>query len=260
MDNMKSILICAMCSTALLAGGGFAQNLLTNGDFSSGLANWTTTSSDPLAAVVATGDGNPNPGIYVSRGTNTAQTLPNGVGQVIPVVAGRQYQLRGQWKGMIMGRNTLGDPNGTTYAEINVTFLPTPDTPYIGESAPAIAMQLEKRWAYPGTEPAYTFNVDPDTGTWDWESISLSPVSGDSEAMVAPEGANYMAVWVNFGCSVGNDNTTVYINVDNLVVMSCQAFLNQDFNLDCEVDFKDFATVASGWLACGLDPASSCWN
>ncbi len=260
MDNVKSILVLAVCCAALLVNGSQAQNLLTNGDFSGNLANWTVTSADPLAAVVAAGDGNPSPGLYVSRGTDPTHVLTNGAAQIIPAVAGRKYQLRGQWKGMIMGRNTLGDPNGTTFAEVNVSFLPAVDTPYIGDGAPAVAMQIKKRWAYPGTNPSYTFNVDPATGTWGWESISLSPVAGDSESMVAPDGTNYMAVWVNFACSVGNDSTTVYINVDNLAVMACQEFVEQDLDSDCKVDFKDFSVLANTWLACGIDPVTECWN
>jgi hypothetical protein len=260
MDHAKLTLVLAVCCAALLSGSGYAQNLLTNGDFSSGLTGWTVNSADPLAAAVAAGDGNPSPGLYLSRGTDSTHIVPNGVGQVIPVVAGRKYQVRGQWSGMIMGRNSAGDPNGTAFAEINVTFLPTAETVYTGTGAPAVSMQLKKRWAYPGTNPSYTFNVDPATGTWAWESISLSPLTGDSEAIVAPEGANYMAVWANFACSVGNTNTTVYARIDNLQVMSCQGFVVQDFNADCQVDFKDFATFAGVWLACGRDPVTSCWN
>jgi hypothetical protein len=260
MDKVKLGLICAVCCAGLLTSSGFAQNLLTNGDFSGGLTGWTVLSVDPLAAAVAVGDGNPAPGIYLSRGTNSAQTLSNGVGQVIPVVAGRKYQVRGQWTGMIMGRNSLGDPNGTTLAEVNVSFLPTAETAYTGTGAPAISMQIKKRWAYPGTNPAYTFGVDLVTGGWAWEPIGLSSTTGDSESIVAPEGANYMAVWVNFACSSGNTNTTVYAIFDNLQVMSCQGFVVQDLNSDCQVNFKDAATFVGSWLACHLDPVSSCWN
>jgi len=259
MDHVKSSLVFTMCGIALLTGSGYAQNLLTNSDFSDGLTGWTVSSTDPLAASVAAGDGNPSPGLYVSRGTDTTQILPNGVGQIIPVVAGRQYQLRGQWSGMIMGRNSTGDPNGTALAEINVTFLPTAETPYFDTGSPAVSMQLKKRWQEPGTTTA-TYNVDIATGTWGWESISLSPRTGDSEAMVAPEGANFMAVWVNFACSSGNTDTTVYAKVDNLAVTACQAFAVQDFNADCQVDFKDLAVLSSSWLACNRDPSSQCWN
>jgi hypothetical protein len=261
MDHVKSILVFTMCSTALLTGSGFAQNLLTNGDFSAGLTGWTVTSADPLAASVAVGDGNPNPGLYLSRGPNSTLTLPNGAGQIFPAVAGRKYQLRGQWSGMIMGRNSVNDPNGTALVEIYVSFLPTIDTPYTGTGSPASSMLMKKRWQFPGTDPAKTFGVDPATGAWAWESISGSVQSGgNSEALIAPEGTNYMAVWTNFLCSVGNTSTTVYAMIDNLQVTSCQTFLAQDYNADCKVDFKDFAVLAGSWLACNLDPSSQCWN
>jgi hypothetical protein len=260
MDHVKSILLCAMCSAVLLAGSGYAQNLLTNGDFASSLTGWTVASADPLAAAVAIGNGNPDPGLYLSRGTNSAQILPNGVGQVIPVVPGRKYQVRGQWSGMIMGRNSIGDPNGTTLAEVNVTFLPTAGTPYTGEGAPSVAMQIKKRWAYPGDNPSYTFGVDPATGGWAWEPIGLSSRTGDSESIVAPDGMNFMAVWTNFACSVGNTSTTVYARIDDLQVMSCQGFVVQDLNSDCKVNFADFSVFANAWLTCGRDPATKCWN
>jgi len=33
-----------------------------------------------------------------------------------------------------------------------------------------------------------------------------------------------------------------------------------DLNGDCRVDFLDFAAMASGWLDCGLDPQTACWE
>jgi hypothetical protein len=258
MDHTKSILVCALCSLLGLAVSGMSQNLLSYGDFGGGLSGWTLDSSDPLAAAVATGTGNPTPGLYLSRGTDSTHILPNGVGQIIPVVAGQKYQLRGQWMGMIMGRNGAGDPNGTAYAEINVTFLPDNITPYVGTGAPAVSMQLKKRWQS-GTTPS-AINVDPATGTWDWESISISPLTGNSEAIVPTAGTNYMAIWTNFACTSGNTNTTVYVNIDNLQVMSCQAFSQADLNADCQVDFKDLAVLTNTWMSCGRDPVSKCWN
>jgi hypothetical protein len=259
MGKTRSVVAFAVCCAALLVSSGYAQNLLTNGDFSGGLTGWTVLSSDPLAAAVAVGDGNPNPGLYLSRGPDSTHILSNGVGQVIPVVPGRKYQIRGQWSGMIMGRNSVGDPNGTTLAEVNVSFLPTADAPYFGTGAPAFTMQVKNRWGYPGNNPAYTFGVDPATGAWAWQSIGNDVRTGDSEAIVAPDGMNYMAVSVTFTCSSGNTNTTVYANIDNLQVMACQNPMVQDVNSDCQVDLKDFAIFVGAWLTCGKDPISSCW-
>jgi hypothetical protein len=258
MGKTKSILFSAVCCAAMLASTGYAQNLLTNGDFSNGLTGWTVQTTDPLAASVEINGGN----LLLSRGTDPTHVLSNGVGQVIPVVPGRKYQVRGQWTGMIMGRNIANEPNGTTLAEINVSLLPTADAPYTGTGAAAISMQIKNRWAYPGTNTAYTFGVDTN-GAWEWKSLKSSTTSGlvgDAEAIVVPEGMNYMAVWTNFACLVGNSNTTVYARFDDLQVMSCQGFVAQDLNSDCQVNFKDAATFVGSWLTCGRDPATSCWN
>ena len=40
----------------------------------------------------------------------------------------------------------------------------------------------------------------------------------------------------------------------------CNPPIPADFNHDCQVDFTDFAMMASNWLVCNLDPQFTCWQ
>jgi len=40
----------------------------------------------------------------------------------------------------------------------------------------------------------------------------------------------------------------------------CGKYIPGDANLDCKIDFTDFAIIASHWLECNLVPESACWE
>ena len=46
----------------------------------------------------------------------------------------------------------------------------------------------------------------------------------------------------------------------NLIITGpqCTANISSDINLDCKVDYLDFAIIMSQWLTCNLEPAEAC--
>jgi hypothetical protein len=270
MLDMRKLLLGCVCSVALLAFPAFAgTDNIVNGSFDTDASSWTflalSTATGSVSMAYYGTDGNPV-GCALMQSTDTSNaTNANRFYQRFPVVAGTTYYLRGQWKGCIYG--TYGTNTGArNWAEVSIVFSAAPlvatSTEWTSTSPNVI--RYKKRFGNGGP-----VNLPAANGQWGWESILSSPSTENAGptdgAFVAPAGMNYMHVAFNVGgraSSVGSlditNPTSVWFMVDNVHV--CNAATNQgDLNSDCQVDFKDTAYVATQWLTCGLDPASSCW-
>jgi pectate lyase len=186
---------CLLCASSINA-----QNLISNGDFSSGLTGWTvaTNNTTTYATTITydSGMGNPLGSALMNRVNTTLADNSDYLYQVIPVSIGKSYQFNADWKG-----DLLNGGSGRNWAEVLIAFVPD-----VG--APAFTIQYKKATGGGPNEPA---------APWNWESVLASPNSVTSPTngiFIATD--KYLVVGFNLG---GRAGTGVgFYNVDNVSV------------------------------------------
>lgn len=271
MDKLKMSYLCflvVLVGVSLPMAFG-KQNLLTDGDFSSGtLDAWTDYDGDTNGTNTESVDyDEAEPGKEPClKITNDArdgvQTNNHRFYQSFPVTPGKYYQFTGRWKGDL--KTTETDKH--YWAEIFVGFT---DNAVVGTLGAADNTSILFKKRYEWNDASYGY---PDTGTfmddgqWDWEDMvagqgdtwNYDPLVG----LVAPEWATHAIFAMNLGgngTTVGAETTTIW--VDDLGVMACQVpageatgFDISDLNMDCRTDIVDLAIISAAWLSCNLDP------
>jgi hypothetical protein len=285
MLDMRKLLLCCVCSVAMLASFAAASNdMFVNGSFNGNDTGWTflplsnAQGFPPDPAVLA--------GYYAPEGMPVVGcALLQNVGsntnnyryfQTFAVTEGHTYYLRGQWKGNILGNVTddpcapSPQPNARNWAELYIVFTPT--APTSDSTTWGSGNILYKKRIGPGTLSGLV-NVAAN-GQWGWESILASPNVADATpgptdgvftiTNTTPD-TQYMTVAFNIGgraSSVGSNDITnsksVWYMVDNMHLCDGATYMG-DINGDCKVNFLDLKLIADQWVGCGIDPASSCW-
>jgi pectate lyase len=186
---------CLLCASSINA-----QNLISNGDFSSGLTGWTVatnnTTTYETTITYDSGMGNPSGSALLNRVNTTLADNSDYLYQVIPVSIGKSYQFNADWKG-----DLLNDDTGRNWAEVMIAFVPD-------AGAPAFTIQYKKATAGGPNEP---------TTAWNWESVLASPNSVTSPTNgIFTATDKFMVVGFNLG---GRAGTGVgYYNIDNVSV------------------------------------------
>jgi len=157
------------------------QNLIINGDFSSGLTGWTTTPTAPVTITYDGAVGNPAGSALFARNDSTPPVTANGnyLYQVIPVAIGQCYQINADWKG-----DLLNGGAGRNWAEVFISFAST------ASATPATIVYKKATDGGPNDVPM----------PWNWESVLLSPNDGTSPqdgVFIATD--NFMVVGFNLG-------------------------------------------------------------
>jgi hypothetical protein len=254
MLDIRKLLFCYLCSLAVLASAVIAGNVMTNGDFATNMSGWsnvdTTTATGAMYVTYYSGAGNPAGSVMCWTDVNDVVGGNNNhrFGQVLRVNKGQKYKLTGDWKGDLNGLMVLPEYATTArnWAEIFVGFF---------DSAPTVdewgTIRFKKAW---GGTPLNTT-----TGIWDWESILSSPDGtnpGPGDGVFTATGS-YMTVALNVGGRVKSAAPAypVWVYIDNFKVLPC----HDASGTDCSADFKYVAWIANNWLACNIDPATSCY-
>jgi pectate lyase len=194
----KTIAILAATVCLLYLSSANAQNLIANGDFSSGLTGWTLQPGGVVQTTITytNGVGNPPGSALLDRVSTALADNSDYLYQVIPVENGKSYQFNAEWKGDLLNGGT-----GRNWAEVLIAFVSNPGTP-------AFTIMYKKATAGGPNEP---------TAPWDWESVLASPndtVSPTNGIFTATD--NYMVVGFNLG---GRAGTGVgYYYADNVSV------------------------------------------
>jgi len=196
------------------------QNMVTNGDFSSGTASWTSTVTSPAAATWAV-TGGYSSHVITNGGSSTSSIQLKQTG--IPLVLGNTYVFDFD----------VWTSSGTRYIDAKVTS--ASGTSYI-TNTPKIS-QTHTRWHYVFTMSATTdlnsqvvFNL----------GASTSPVYIDNVSLFNP--------------APGDLNQDGKVDLLDLKVMTtdwrkAQSGLSSDLNGDGKVDFKDIGIMGDNWSA-----------
>jgi pectate lyase len=226
-------------------------DLVSNGTFEADVSNWQflppAVTDGPVTASFDAANGNPAGSAKLAADTTTAATNSSRFYQVIPVTAGRNYRVSGDWMGDIKG--TVGTvTSARNWAEIYVTFVDD------GSVVPASWGSIMYKKAF----GVANMNVGA-AGTWAWEPITSSATgaSGPADGVFTATD-DYMIVAVNLGGRANSGQT--YFNVDNFQVVETNPCPRIDLNNDCILDFLDIQQFASYYLSCGRTPATECWE
>jgi len=224
-------------------------NLITNGTFDDNIAGWQflppVATDGIVTASFDASDGNPAGSALVNADTTLAATNSSRFYQVIPVEAGREYRLSGEWMGDIKG--TVGTvPSTRNWAEIYVTFVTD------GSAVPTSWGGIMYKKAFGVANQ----NIGP-TGAWSWEPITASVADGPADGVFTASD-DYMVVAVNLGGRINSGQT--YVNIDNFEVVQTTACTAVDLNNDCVLDFLDVQEIALNYLSCGRNPVTECWQ
>ena len=114
------------------------------------------------------------------------------------------------------------------------------------------------------TNPDINGNIivwqDNRNNNWDIYGYNLTTrkefqITDDSHDQTSPAISGNVVVWQDNR----NGNSEIYAAIlDGPEIAWCTSRLIGDVNGDCEVDFEDFAIMASQWLECCLFPAKAC--
>jgi pectate lyase len=200
--NKRNLILATIATGACLfcTSGAKAQNLIVNGDFSSGLTGWivatnnTTTYETTITYDV--GVGNPAGSALLDRVDTTLADNSDYLYQVVPVMPGQSYQFNADWAGDLLNGGT-----GRNWAEVMIAFVPN-------AGSPTFTIQYKK---------ATVGGPNAPTTPWDWESVLASPSDTSSPTNgVFTATDNYMVVAFNLG---GRAGTGVgYYHADNVSV------------------------------------------
>jgi len=117
--NRNLVTVCpAVCLLCISSATG--QNLIVNGDFSAGLAGWSSTPNGTTTIIHDAGLGNPAGSAALDRNDSTVQDNGNYLYQIVPVSNGSQYELSADWQGDLLNGGT-----GRNWAEVYINFGPS---------------------------------------------------------------------------------------------------------------------------------------
>ncbi len=223
-------------------------DLMVNGSFDLDISGWQflppVVTDGTVTASFDAADGNPAGSAKLSADTTLAAANSAKFYQIVPVTAGRNYQLFGDWMGDIKG--TVPATGARNWAEIFVIFVAD------GSVAPTSWGTIMYKKSFGGVSQ----NIGP-TGAWSWEPITASATDGPVDGVFTATD-DYMVVAVNLGGRIGSGQT--YMNIDNFQVVETQPCTAVDLNDDCILDFLDIQQFASDYLLCGRDPVTECWK
>jgi hypothetical protein len=197
-----------------------AQNLVTNGNFSTGdLTGWSTTISittpaNPTTITYDSTKGNPVGSALLAR--NEVLNAPNAnyLYQVIPVVVGQKYKLSADWAGDLLNGNT-----GRNWAEVYVNFAATAEALDLKTAVPQAPGIIYYKKATDGANSTNPITTTPYVQPWTWEDITKSPTSatvGPVDGAFTATGA-FMLIAFNVGGRDASRNAgPAYYNVDNV--------------------------------------------
>jgi hypothetical protein len=252
MLDIRKLVFCCFCSLAVLASTGLAGNVVVNGNLAVDSSGWTylamTTATGLMHADYDGATGNPGGSEKLWADANDFSTNNHRFGQVLRVNKGQKYKLDADWKGDLTG--LANDPtygaSSRNWVEVFVGFSDTYPT---SEQWGSIA--YKKTYGGGGADTP-----------WDWTSILSSPDS----TYPAPQPVNgvftatgkYMTVAFNLGGRIHSCDPThpAWVYIDNIKVLPC----HDAAGTDCSADgFRYIAWIANNWLACNIDPVTSCW-
>lgn len=246
------VIIPCLAAVLVLASTGSAQNLLVNPNFDSDASSWTLyniNADDYITITWEAAAGNPGGAVKLMRNDGSVASNGHRYYQAIPVTVGQSYVIQGQWKGNLGTGTGTGSTEGYNWAEIFVGFTDsaTPSGDVFG------ICYLKKRFK---ADDAGSYGTDAN-GQWDWQPITSSPAVEQTYPTYFTATGPYMMLSFNLG---GYDlGGPAWYVIDNLKVMACSQYPAGDINADCQVNLADMAIMASQWLTCTVDPASSCW-
>jgi len=184
-----------VCALVLLAAITPARaNLIVNGDFGAGEANWTHWAAPWGGSNYAITNAGPNlPEGTLSLAAN--QTGSFGWFQIVPVPVGLPVSVSATWKGAI---------GGAGWAEIMLwtTNNPLEDAGLRADTGAAADIAFKKD----------SWGMNPPTA-WDWQDASGSPHPAGNGGMVVSQG--YVGVALKLGSGAPAD---VSLSFDNVVL------------------------------------------
>jgi hypothetical protein len=198
----------SVAAATLLCGSAlFGNNLLSNGDFSSGnLDGWTVVANAPTTITYDADSG----AALLHRNSSAAASNANYLYQTVQVVVGRQYQVSAQWKGDLLNEGT-----GRNWAEVIVNFTATAPAPF---SPQPQTLFYKKR-----TDGSINDVPMP----WNWQNIVESP--NTETTIIPPPGdgvftatAEFMTIAFNLGGRAETSNNTKpgFFYVDHVSVVA----------------------------------------
>jgi pectate lyase len=194
----KTIAILAATVCLLYLSSANAQNLITNGDLSSGLTGWTLQPGGVVQTTITFNGavGNPPGSALLDRVSTALADNSDYIYQVIPVTMGQAYQFNADWKGDLLNGGT-----GRNWAEVMIAFVSNPGTP-------TFTIMYKK---------ATDGGPNAPTAPWNWESVLASPNSVASPTNgIFTATDSYMVVGFNLGGRAGTGIGHYY--VDNVSV------------------------------------------
>jgi pectate lyase len=226
-------------------------NLVANGTFETTISPWTLVNiSGASGTMTAAWDGtvgNPAGSALLRKTSGSANTDNHRFYHVFAVTAGKQYAFSGQWKGLLKGTPTTDSPRN--WADVFVGFS--------SNTTPSSYGDMVYRKIFEKAGSSGNLNID-DSGAWDWEEITGSPIEGAPAGGVFTATDPYMVISFNLGGKAGSGVTST--NVDNISVTEVLPCPGADVNGDCRLNWLDVMQLASQWCACNRSPDYECWQ
>jgi pectate lyase len=167
------------------------------------------------------------------------------------------YQVKARDGSLTLNETAYSDPASATTQEIVDSTAPSPN-PMTWSIAPAatgmdtITMTASTATDLSGVEYFFANVTDPGHNSSWQDSTSYTDTGLNNLTTYAyTVTARDKSSWHNQTApSESASATTLRYN--------CTTTIAADFNHDCQVDFVDFALMATNWLVCNIDPPSSC--
>jgi hypothetical protein len=238
---------------------------LLNGDFESGLDNWTfylAERAEDFNVALDIVDFNGSNALAVEFGP-MAKGANYELAQVIRVIPGEHYTINADWQGDAGCKDPWGDTEDWYPGWCEVLMYPI-DDPTDEERLICLMEPGRTDWLADNWHPIiakHEYNTAPGAtdGEFGPEEITDAMTHGDclgTNTIMAT--TPYMVVGFKIGgfdqyhLDGGRRAKKVWMHVDNLTVVceSCpqQAYRLADFNTDGDVDFVDYAEFANRWL------------
>ena len=163
------------------------------------------------------------------------------------VTVGKQYTFAGRWKGLLKGTPTTDSPRN--WADVFVGFS--------SNTTPSTYGDMFYRKIYEKAGSTGNLNID-DTGAWNWEPITASPIEGTSAGCIFTATDAYMVIAFNLGGKAGSGVSSA--SVDNIIVTEVLPCPGADVDGNCSLDWLDVMQFAGEWCTCNRTPDFECWN